>query len=262
MLNYFDIHSHLNFFQFDEDREQIIAEMKKRGFGTITVGTDLTTSGEAIALAEKHENFYAAIGLHPMDTIQGFSPTAFEALISHPKVVAVGECGLDYNRLAGDTEASKLVQKGIFEQQIELAVAHDKPLMIHCREAYVDTLEIIKSRKAIHGDKLRGNFHFFVHSIEVARQCFDLGFTISFTGPITFSNDYDDVVEFAPIEKIMTETDAPFAAPEPYRGKRNSPLYVEEVVKKVAAVKKLDLDMVKKKMVDNVFDHFLKKSLA
>lgn len=260
MLNFFDIHSHLNFFQFDTDREEIIAEMKKRGFGTITIGTDLTTSAEAIALAEKHENFYAAIGLHPMDTIQGFSPAAFEELVVHPKVVAIGECGLDYNRLAGDTEASKLVQKGIFEQQIELAVKHNKPLMIHCREAHVDTLDVLKSKKAFYGDKLHGNFHFFVHSVEVARQCLDLGFTISFTGPITFSSDLDDVVAFAPLDKVMTETDAPFAAPEPYRGKRNSPLYVEEVVKKISLVKKLPLDEVQKKMVSNAFDYFLKKS--
>jgi TatD DNase family protein len=270
MFDLFDIHSHLNFKDFDADREEVIAQITKRRIGTITVGTDLKSSKEAADLARRHDNLFASIGLHPADNRgETFSEAEFAALVKDPKVVAIGECGLDYTFARSgpkkETPAhineavEKKRQKAEFEKQIEFAVENDKPLMIHCRDAYSDVIAILQSKKKEFGDKLRGNFHFFTSPIEIARQCLELGFTVSFTGPITFVAEYADIVKYVPLPKMMAETDAPFAAPVPYRGKRNNPLYVEEIVKKIAAIKGLNLDRVKKQLANNVFDIFLKK---
>jgi len=182
-------------------------------------------------------------------------------LATHPKVVAIGECGLDYFRSqssrsksnlgeepAGDGERFDLAggsltsekererQKQIFEAQIKLAVSEDLPLMIHCRDAHKDVLEILESYKKESGEKLRGNIHFFSGDIDTAKKYFSLGFTISFTGVITFTDDYNDVIRNSPIENILAETDAPYVAPVPHRGQRNEPVYMKEVIKKIAVI--------------------------
>jgi TatD DNase family protein len=263
-FEYFDIHSHLNFSQYDADRESIIARLLEKKIGTITVGTDITTSKEAVELATNHEHLFAAIGIHPADNpeslrSEGFNEKEFTKLVTHPKVVAIGECGLDYFRLS-QPEIQKKKQKESFEQQIHFAVLHNKPLMIHCRDAYPDTIEILKSKQKEFGEKVRGNFHFFTSPIEIAKQCLGIGFTVSFTGPITYGSDYDRVVEFVPLTSMMIETDAPFAAPVPYRGKRNEPAYVEYIAQKVANIKRKNIDEVKKALVNNVLHHFFRKS--
>ncbi len=261
MPDYFDIHSHLNFPEYDQDREAVIQKLVDNNIFTITVGTELKTSQEALALAEKSANLYATIGLHPgHNTGEVFDEKEYEALIAHPKTVAVGECGLDYFRLTENIEQEKERQKALFEQHIAFAIKYDKPLMIHCRDAYPDCLAILTSKKKEYGDKLRGNFHFFTSPIEVAKQCLEIGFTVSFTGPITFAKQYEELVKYVPLGKMMTETDAPYAAPAPYRGKRNEPLYVQEIVKKIAEIKGESLDKVQKQMVKNAFDLFLSKN--
>jgi TatD DNase family protein len=134
--------------------------------------------------------------------------------------------------------------------------------MIHCRDAYLDVLDILVSKKKDYGEKVRGNFHFFTSPLEIAKECLEVDFTVSFTGPITYGNQYDDVIAYVPLEKMMVETDAPFAAPVPYRGRRNEPAFVVEMVKKIAEVKGKKLDEVKKQLVDNAIDLFFNNSLS
>jgi len=267
-INYFDIHSHLESSKFDKDREEVISRMKDEGIFTITVGTDLENSKKAVRLADKYENIFASIGLHPNDTrptfekVDGgqapedFNEEDYIELVKNQKVVAIGECGLEFFRLGEDAENEKLRQINIFQKQIDFAVKYNKPLMIHCRDAHIETIEILEKNKKQYGDKLRGNIHFFSGDVELAKRYIDLGFTISFTGVITFADQYDEVIREIPLEKIMSETDAPFVAPEPYRGKRCEPLYVKEVVKRIAEIKGLDEEIVEKAMVGNAFEFF------
>lgn len=264
MPEYFDIHSHLNFKDFDVDREEIIAKLQQENIWINTVGTDLLTSQEAVALAEKYENLFATIGLHPKDEpTKTFDEKEFEKLVAHEKVVAIGETGLDYFVSPKHSEGRSLIsneekarQKIEFEKQIEFAVKHSKPLMIHCRAAYPDCLDILHSKQKEYGEKIKANFHFFTEPIETAKRILDLGFSVSFTGPITFSKELKEVVAYVPLERMMVETDAPFAAPAPYRGKRNNPLYVKEIVKKIAEIKSGHVDIIKKQLTENAITFF------
>ena len=262
-IKFFDVHSHVNFSYFDEDREAVMTRMKEAGVATITVGVDSASSKQAVTLAEQYDNIWVSIGLHPMDNQkESFDPQDYADLVQHPKVVAIGECGLDYFRIKGDTEKEKKRQEQNFIKQIEFAIEYDKPLMLHCRQsrgtldAYEDVLSILNSYFKIHASKLRGNVHFFVGSVAVARLFLDIGFTLSFPGVITFASDYDKVVASAPIDMILSETDAPFAAPVPYRGKRNEPLYVKEVVRRIAQLRKEPYENVKEQLVSNALRVF------
>ena len=255
-IKYFDIHSHLNFPEYDADREAVLVRMRESGVATITVGTNFETSRSAIALAEKKDCVFACIGTHPVDAEEGklpaiFEESTFEKLVVHPKVVAIGECGLDYGKSGIADEADKIRQKKDFEMQIDFAVKYNKPLMLHVRNAHTDVLDILNSKKREYGDKLRGNAHFFSGSTEIEKKYLDLGFSVSFTGVITFVKDYDEAVAYAPLNMIMSETDAPFVAPIPYRGKRNEPTYVIEVVKKMAQIKDKTVEEMQKILVDN-----------
>ena len=145
---------------------------------------------------------------------------------------------------------------GSFEAQIDIAVKYNKPLMIHCRDAYPEVLKILTDKKEIHGDKLRGNFHFFAGTLEEAQQILDLGFNFSFTGVITFAKQYEDLVKMAPLDRIFSETDCPYVTPAPYRGKRNEPAYVSEVVKKIAEIKEMDTEAVNAQIVKNAVNFF------
>lgn len=267
MPKFFDIHSHINFPEYDADRAEVLVRMKEKDVWTITVGTNLETSRGAIELAERNEGLFACIGLHPVDdahtgVVSNFDEKAFSELVIHPKVVAIGECGLDYGRSAtvGSSSypniAEKLRQKKDFEKQIDFAVKYNKPLMLHVRNAHDDVLDILNSKKREYGGRLRGNAHFFSGSIEIEKKYLDLGFSISFTGVITFVKDYDEAVKFAPLDMIMSETDAPFVAPIPYRGKRNEPTYVEEVVKKMAQIKGKTVDEMQNIVVKNALRIF------
>ena len=251
-IKYIDIHSHIGLLTAQEDTEAVISKMITKGVGTIVVGVDFETSKKAILMAEKYDFMWAGIGLHPTDNDKEvFDIEEYKKLAEHPKVVCIGECGLDYFR--GSDVETKQKQKELFGHHIELALFSKKPLMIHARpskgnqDAYEETLDILEQHKG----KLSGNFHFFVGDMNTAKRAFDIGFTMSFDGPITFARDYDEVIKFLPLESIMCETDAPFAAPAPYRGKSCEPWMVEEIYKKIAEIKNLPIEKVREVVMAN-----------
>ncbi|PIR58182.1 MAG: hypothetical protein COU71_00060 [Parcubacteria group bacterium CG10_big_fil_rev_8_21_14_0_10_38_31] len=257
----FDIHSHLNFPEFDKDREEMIAKMKEKEIFSIIIGTDECTSRGAIELAESavaDENLFASVGVHPTshmedEFLHGDLSSMWREFAKHPKVVAIGECGIDLFR---KDKSDLKRQADIFKEHIELAIEVGKPLMIHCRNAHDEVLEILGHYHSIHGDKLRGNIHFFSGDMGIAQKYFNLGFSISFAGVITFSRDYDEVIRNAPLDKIMIETDSPFVAPVPHRGKRNEPLYVTEIAKKIAEIRGISYEEVAKVTTDNALRLF------
>jgi len=263
MPEFVDVHSHLNFKDYDSDRAATIERLDATKTWTITVGTDFESSESACELAMNNPEIFACVGLHPADNLgeigEIFDEKKYAELISKPKVVAIGECGLDYFHIKGSEEEKNLAkkhQREIFEKQIVLAAKHNKPLMIHCRDAYDDVYEILASYQKSHSEKVRGNIHFFAGNVEVAKKFLNIGFTLSFTGVITFARSYDEVIRFAPLDMIMSETDAPFVTPVPYRGKRNEPSYVCEVVKAIAEIRKEPLEEVKTSLVSNAFRVF------
>lgn len=257
MIKYIDIHSHLNFPEYDTDREEVITRMKEVGVATITIGTSFETSRSGVELANSTENIYAAIGIHPVDELDiEFEEKILEELVGNKKVVAIGECGLDYGRSGIIEESEKNRQKKLFELQLDFAAKWKKPVMIHARNSNADILDILESKKKEYGESLAGNAHFFTGSVDYARRFLNINFSISLTGVITFARDYDEAIRFVPIENMMAETDAPFVAPIPYRGKRNEPTYVIEVVKKIAEIKSLDFDKTAEMLKNNAVAKF------
>lgn len=256
--SFFDIHSHFNLESFDGDLHKVITDHEARRVGTICVGVDKATSLKAKDLSELYEGVFACIGLHPDNVSEEgeFDAEFYKDLAMNPKVVAVGECGLDYFRIDPNDHVGKDNQKQSFKEQIELALYFDLPLMLHIRpsqnsyDAYLETLEILEDYKKTN-PKLRGNSHFFVGTKEIADRFLAIGFTVSFTGVITITNDYDDVVRHVPLDMMMAETDAPFVAPKAYRGKRCEPYMVEEVYKKIADLKGISLEEVQKSFAEN-----------
>lgn len=250
-MKHIDIHAHLDFPDFDIDREELIADMLSKDIGAFNIGTSLETSKNSIALAEKYENIWAIVGVHPIHVGESLLDdlVKIESLISHPKCVAIGECGLDFFRKADDME-NKKIQLEFFEKQIELALTYNKPLMIHCREAYSETLDVLENYKKSHPE-LRAHFHFFTESVNIARRVLDDGFTVSFTGPVTFA-DYDELIKFVPLDSMMIETDSPYAAPKSVRGKRNDPRNILEIGAKIAQIKGISEEEVFEKMRENV----------
>ena len=236
-MRLFDAHCHLQMPQFDADRVEVLERMQERGMEGVIPGVDFETSRAALELARKHDFLWAAVGLHPNDNLsEEFDEEKYADLASDPKVVAIGECGLDYFR-AGKTGEERQAQFRRFEAQLQLALYTNKALIIHCREAHEDMLEILTSHRRDHGHKVRVIIHFFTGTKELAQKYLDLGCYLSFPGPITYTDMYDESIRVAPLDKILSETDSPFAAPVPNRGKRNEPAYVEEVVKKIALIK-------------------------
>ena len=241
-MKYFDAHCHLQMLQFDADRAEVLARMKESDTGGIVVGVDLATSRATVELAAQHEFLWAAVGLHPNDNLEeSWIDVAhqMESLARHRKVVAIGECGLDYFKGASTPEGVAF-QKERFKAKIELALAVDKPLIVHCRSAHEDMLKILQDFMSNH-PSLKVIIHFFTGTSELAQKYLDLGCYLSFPGPITYTDMYDQSILDTPLERILSETDSPFAAPVPYRGKRNEPAYVEHVVAKIALIKEIDL---------------------
>lgn len=259
-MKYFDIHSHLNLSPLSERKEEVIKILVEKEAGTITVGTDFDTSVTAAAIAMESEHLYASVGLHPTEVMtKHFDINKFRELASKNKVVAIGECGLDYFRMDPADTTTKNLQKEIFIQQIDLAIEKNLPLILHIRpqkgtmDAYEDVLEILEARKS---ENIRGDVHFFVGTPDIGKRFLDLGFYVSFTGVITFARDYDEVIRMTPIDKILTETDAPFVTPVPYRGEVCQPWMVEEVVKKIAEIKGLDPEQTRLQILENVKNLF------
>jgi TatD DNase family protein len=256
MPQFFDIHSHLNSKDYDSDLDEVIGRLKQTNTYTIVVGTDLESSKKAVELAEKYDGIYASIGVHPVDNPTRVFDEEFLILVKHPKVVAVGECGLDFFHADKNDQEEISRQKDLFFKQINLALEYEKPIMIHSRDAYSELLDFLEPIAKKGGSKLKGNVHFFAGDIETAHRFFNIGFTISFTGVITFARNYDEVVRLSPLNMIMSETDAPYVSPDPYRGKRNEPSYVSEVVKKIAEIKEEEFEKVKNAMVENALRVF------
>jgi TatD DNase family protein len=246
--------------------------MREHGVATIVVGTGLETSKKAVAFAEKESDSVlgATIGVHPSDTDESFDAATWKSdfqmhlevgLPSEGRVVVgVGECGFDYYRTPRE-EVYKH-QREIFEAQIDFAVEHNLPLMLHVRpskgsdDAHEDALALLTEYQKTHGSRVRGNAHFFTGSLAIARRYWDMGFTVAFPGVITFAKETHEVVKEAPLNMILSETDAPYAAPEPYRGERNEPTYVIEVVKYIAQLRKADEEMVAHQLVENAMRIF------
>lgn len=256
-MRYFDAHTHVQFDPYEADREDLLSLMKKEQVGGLIVGVDLESSKRAITLVEKRDDLYAAVGLHPNHAVdEAFDIEEYQKLAEHPKVVAIGECGLDNYRPL-DPEDTKEAQRALFRQHVELALLLDKPLMIHARpkkgtmDAYEDLISILSSYKEEHGDRLRGDIHFFVGGVEEAKKLVELGFTLSFTAVITFARDYDEVIRSVPLSSILSETDAPYVAPASRRGERNDPMSVKDVVATLAEVRGEDEEMVREAMVMN-----------
>jgi TatD DNase family protein len=276
---YVDTHAHVNINAFKDDAESVISKCAEQGVMIINVGTQQDTSKRAVELAEAHDNCFSIIGLHPVHTSASYHDEAelgenmkaftsrgeefdvayYRALAGNKKVVAIGECGLDYYRLEKDTRD---VQQAAFIAQIELANELGLPLMIHTRDAkgnstsakadagvgnvYDDTYEILKAHA-----KVPGNVHFYAGTWEQARKFFDIGFTVSFTGVITFAKDYEEVIRNAPLDMIHAETDCPYVAPIPHRGQRCEPWMVKEVYKKIAEIRGEDEEVVRTQLVAN-----------
>jgi TatD DNase family protein len=256
-MKYFDSHCHIQFEQYNDDREEVIALMQEKGVGGLVVGTDFESSRTAIELVQGKEHFYAAIGLHPNAvTKEEFTMSAYQELAQDSKVVAIGECGLD-NFRPEDPGVTAKKQREVFESHIQLALETGKPLMVHSRpakgtqDAYHDTIDILTSYKREHGDRLQGDMHFFVGGVEEAKHFVDLDFTMSYTAVLTFTHDYDDVVQYLPLTHILSETDSPYVSPASRRGQRNTPLSVIDVVKAVSAIRAEDEEVVRRQLLEN-----------
>ncbi len=256
-MRYFDAHCHIQFPMYDEDREVLAQRMEEEAFGGIVVGVDKSSSEQALALAQSHPHLWAAAGLHPnYAQEQEFDIDAFRSLAQHPKIVAIGECGLD-NFRPENPSATRARQLEVFEAHVELALEVDKPLMIHARpakgtnDAYQDLIGILRSYKQTHGDRLRGDIHFFVGGIEEARALIELNFTLSYTAVLTFTQDYDEVVRFIPLTHLLSETDSPYVAPVSRRGQRNDPFSVRDVVGALARIRGEDEEVVREAVLAN-----------
>lgn len=264
-----DAHTHIQFAAYQNDAGEVIKRSLDAGVWLINTGTQQETSRTAITLAEKYSHgVYATVGLHPIHTDKSFHDKEelgeggeaftsrgeifdfgyYKNLSAQPKVVAIGECGLDYYHIKDETARKK--QKAAFVQQIELAAAVKKPIMIHCREAFDDLIEILK----VNSSKFQttpGIIHFFSGNLAQATRLLDMGFYFTFGGVVTFARDYDEIIKTVPINRLMLETDAPYVTPAPYRGKRNEPVYVIEVAKKIAEIKGVDFEEVSHHTVEN-----------
>ncbi len=238
----FDVHAHYDDERFDEDRDILLSSMIDNNVGhIINIGYNLKSSRDSIALSEKYPFMYAAVGFHPSDahlmTNEDFD--AIKKMAVHPKVVAIGEIGLDYY-YGKETEE---IQRRVFREQIELAKEVNLPFQVHNRDSTRDCVEIL--REANMGER-RGMMHCFSESRETAKKILDLGMKISIGGVLTFKNNVKtvEVVKYVPIEELMIETDCPYLAPVPYRGKRNSSLYIHAVAEKIAELKGMDVEKV------------------
>lgn len=269
---FFDSHTHTQFAAFAKDQNSVIERALKAGVWMVNIGTQKDTSAKAVKIAEKFpEGVYAAVGLHPIHTErsyhdaqelggekefisreEGLDYDFYKRLAKNPKVVAIGECGLDYYRLGTDTKEK---QTAVFLKQIELAYELKKPLMVHCRQAFADLIKILTSESK-NLNSAPGIIHFFSGTIEDAKKLLVMGFSFTFGGVITFVRDYDEVIKYIPLDRIMLETDAPYVAPIPYRGKRNEPAYVEEVARKLVEIKNTNINTVATQTSQNAKDIF------
>ena len=242
-----DTHAHLDFAKFDADRPAVMERARAAGVGTIVnVGTDLTSSRRAVDLAEQYEAVYAAVGMHPhgAKTLDGATLAQLRELAQKPKVVAVGEIGLDYYRDLSPRDA----QRRAFQAQLAWAARLGKPVIIHDRDAHDEILEGLTNWAAgLENSTLAGRLgvlHTFSGDLDMAKTSIDLGFYISISGPVTYRNarQLPGIVRALPLDRLLVETDCPFLAPEPYRGKRNEPAYTRLVAERIAELRDISFD--------------------
>jgi len=274
-----DTHAHVNFSFFKKDADRVIQNALNENTWVINIGTDYKTSKRALEYANKYEKgVFAAVGLHPMHlasmraqgddydfTTRGeeFNYDIYEKLAKFEKAVAIGEIGLDYYHLENseDINKQKEKQKQAFKDQLILARRLDLPAVIHCRQAHDDLIEILKSfrkenKELVPKNQPWGVMHCFSGDEDLAWKYFSLGMLISFTGLITFSRQWDDLIRKLPYDKFMIETDCPFMTPEPHRKKRNEPLLVKYVAKRIAEIKNLSLEKVAQITTENARNFF------
>lgn len=286
-----DTHAHINFKAYSEDGDEVIERALDNNVWIINVGSQYSSSKRAVEYAQKYpKGVYAAIGLHPLhledvkvdileeDKFESRKETLdlekYKKLADNPKIIALGEIGLDYyhikngkgvkvellghsfgNLNARLTTEIENTQKQIFSEQLKLAAEIDKPVIVHCRSANQDTFNILKQTKGKHTN-LRGVIHCFNDSLEQAKKYIDLGFFIGFNGLITFAREWDEVIKNVELDKILLETDCPYLTPAPFRGKRNEPRYVEYVGRKIAEIKGVEFEKVAEQTTKNAVGLF------
>lgn len=245
----FDTHVHLNDEQFAADLDQVFQRMKENNVTRVLcVAFDLKSSGETTAMAEKHSGVVASVGVHPHDAedVPADYLAQLAELARRPGVVALGEMGLDYYR----DLSPRPVQKQVFREQLALVRELNMPVIIHVRDAFGDLMDILR-RDGI--SPAGGVMHCFSGSWEVARECMEMGFYISLAGPVTFKNavKLKDIAMQVPVERLLIETDCPYLAPEPYRGRRNEPAYVFYVAQHIAALRNISFEELAQSTTEN-----------
>ena len=252
MRKLIDTHAHVNFNSFKDDADIVIQRALNKGIQMFSVGSQIDTSRRAVHYAEKYDGIWAIVGLHPVHLVEhhvdqqevnfksrkeDFNYEEYKKLASHEKVIGIGECGLDYYHIddvPGDNEELKKQQKEIFRKQIELSVELDKPLAIHCRDAYDDVIEMMHDFVQETGKTPKALMHCYLGDRKQADEFLKLGFYISFSGIVTFKNanpELREVAKIVPKDRLLVETDCPYLAPEPMRGRRNEPAFVEYTAK-------------------------------
>ena len=252
---FIDSHCHIYYETFDNDIADVINRAHDVGVTKLVcVGVDLESSESSINLADKYEDVYATVGFHPHESKLAESNylNNLESMARHPKVVAIGEIGLDFHYNHSDTN----IQKKIFIEQLELAKSINLPTVVHSRNADIETFEAISGIK-----KSRGVVHCFASDLKHAKKIIKLNYHISFTGLITFAKDLAEVVKEIPLKNILIETDSPYLSPIPFRGKRNEPQHVIEIAKEIAHIKGVDLSVVENETTRNTLNLFNKIKL-
>ncbi len=270
-----DTHAHLNFAAFKNDADEVIKRTLNEGIFIVNVGSQYSTSQQAVEMAQKYPaGIYAAVGLHPIHLVKRkvnpddselnendfetagevFDYEKYLELAKNPKVVAIGEMGLDYHHFQeGDNiEELKQKQKDTFLQGIKLANEIKKPMIIHCWDAYDDLLEILKNNNI----NRKGVIHSFVGSYKTARKFTELGYKVGLNGVVTYADDFNRLIKEVDLKDIVLETDCPYLAPVPHKGERNEPLLVKLVAKKVAYIKQINTEEVAKKTTNTAFELF------
>ncbi len=238
---FIDSHAHIQISQFDRDRDAVLKRAHKAAVSTILIiGFDVETSLGAVELAEKHNSLYATVGMHPHDA-KDFTPDVlitFHELLNHPKVVALGEIGLDYYR----NLSPPVVQKEAFEKQLDLAEEMEMPIIVHNRDAYMDILPILEARAG----KIQGVLHCFTGDVELMNRSLEIGFHIGIGGIVTYPNakDVQAVAREVPLERLLIETDCPWLAPQFKRGKRNEPAYLRAVAEKISELRETSIEVI------------------
>ncbi len=261
-----DTHAHINFKTYKDDAGEVIRRALEDEVWMVLVGSEYKTSKKAIECANKFQKgVYAAVGLHPIHSQEinagdeeyeintngeEFNYDMYEQLLNFEKVVAVGEIGLDYYHIDHyKIAAAKAKQQDIFIKQLDLALTHDLPVIVHCRQAHDDMLEILKeykknNKELFDSGRAWGVMHCFSGNEDLAWEYFSLGMLISFTGLITFSKQWDDLIRKVPLDKLLIETDSPYMTPEPFRGQRNEPILVKYIALRIAEIKGISLEKV------------------